>query len=102
MMASKITVQPEVVQLCQEVIANVSPDVGSAYVKGVTEGLGLGVMLMLACYLFLLISRFVVDFDESPKRKHRIKQSNTTEQKQGDGRADESAPASESRGVHHG
>ena len=96
-----ITAQPEVLQLCQEVITNVSPDVGSAYVKGVTEGLSLGVMLMLACYLFLLISRFVVDFDESPKRKRRIKKI-ITEQKQGDGRADESAPASESREVHHG
>ena len=100
MMASKITAQPEVLQLCQEIIANVSPDVGAAYVKGATEGLGLGVTLMLACYLFLLISKFVLDFDSSPKRKRRIKQ--LTEQKQGDGRADESAPASESRGVHHG
>ena len=34
--------------------------------------------------------------------QHGIKQSNKTEQKQGDGRADESAPASESREVHHG
>ena len=34
--------------------------------------------------------------------QHVIKQSNNTEQKQGDGRADESAPASESREVHHG
>ena len=34
--------------------------------------------------------------------QHCIKQSNKTEQKQGDGRADESAPASESREVHHG
>ena len=99
-MNSNISAQPEVLQLCQEIIANVSPDVSSAYVKGVTEGLGLGVMLMLACYLFLLISKFVVDFDSSPKRKRRIKQ--LTEQKQGDGRADESAPASESREVHHG
>ena len=102
MMASKITAQPEVLQLCQEIIANVSPDVSSAYVKGFTDGLGLGVMFMLACYLLLLISRFLIDFDSRPKRKRRIKQSNTTEQKQGDGRADESAPASESREVHHG
>jgi hypothetical protein len=34
--------------------------------------------------------------------QHGINQSNKTEQKQGDGRADESAPASESREVHHG
>ena len=34
--------------------------------------------------------------------QHGIKQSNKTEQEQGDGRADESAPASESSEVHHG
>ena len=101
-MNSNITAQPEVLQLCQEIIANVSPDVSSAYVKGVTEGLGLGVMLMLACYLFLLISKFFIDFDSRPNRKRRIKQSNKTEQKQGDGRADESAPASASSEVHYG
>ncbi|UOO89242.1 hypothetical protein LVJ82_17645 [Vitreoscilla massiliensis] len=101
-MNSNITAQPEVLQLCQEIIANASPDVSSAYVKGVTEGLSLGVMLMLACYLFLLISKFLIDFDSRPKRKRRIKQSNKTEQKQGDGRADESAPASASSEVHHG
>ena len=32
-------------------------------------------------------------------QQHFIKQSNKTEQKQGDGRVDESAPASESREV---
>ena len=101
-MTSKLTAQPEVLQLCQEIISNASPDVSSAYVKGVTEGLGLGVMLMLACYLFLLISKFFIDFDSRPNRKRRIKQSNKTEQKQGDGRADESAPASASSEVHHG
>ena len=85
-MSSNITAQPEILQLYLEVIANVSPYV----------------MLMLACYLLLLISKLVVNFDSSPKRKQSIKQSNTTEQKQGDGRADESAPASASSEVHHG
>ena len=101
-MSSNITAQPEVVQLCQEIIANVSPDISHVYAQGFIDGLALGVMFMLACYLFLLISKFFIDFDSRPNRKRRIKQSNNTEQKQGDGRADESAPASESREVHHG
>ena len=101
-MTSKLTAQPEVLQLCQEIIANVSPDISHVYAQGFIDGLALGVMFMLACYLFLLISKFLIDFDSRPKRKRCIKHSNTTEQKQGDGRADESAPASASNEVHHG
>ena len=50
----------------------------------------------------LFLALFVGWNAVTPFEERGIKQSNTTEQKQGDGRADESAPASASNEVHHG
>ena len=97
-MASKLTASPEVVQMCREVIASETPSFVSLFFSETTGLSALGVISVFMLFLVLFVGWNAV----TPLEDRGIKQSNKTEQKQGDGRADESAPASESREVHHG
>ena len=97
-MSSNISASPEVVQVCREVIASETPSFVSLFFSESTGLSALGFISVFMLFLALFVGWNAV----TPFEERGIKQSNTPEQKQGDGRADESAPASASNEVHHG